>query len=697
MDIFTAPTLNALPARSPITARPATAPFVTDYISSGPGYTTVRMSDGTVKTVQGSRADRNNNPGNLTGTMAGANRRGAIGVDHGGNYIFPDPMAGRQAMAKMVLDENADKSIGAMLNMYAPPGAANDPKNTNRLYPGMIANQGFNLQAPVGSLAPAQQQALLGAMMGVEGYSGAPAAAPVSASPASFPMQQRAQNSGILPMIGGGLRGAAQIADGALFNAPGNMFGAGRDLVGTVGDVINLGRGKIDRDEFNANAQQSARNNKFGRADPVTDALRTGGVLSGPSRAEYQQQQQGDFDPTPPDLPSKARTADVDAKSAASKARTLGLMGDPQAAGAIASATSDAVDQASVRGGPPVPLTKKERKKWSPESLGLIAFGLSLLGGSDMDQAVSAGMNTYEMLDNKESQKKQRETIDAFIGKQSAEDQEVLRMLADTGNIDAIAQMQVIKQEQAADGAARSDLLQRAAQITGQDPQALSLLSDDQIREQVEGTFKSEASNEDLSAYLDRYGVSGVPGGSQEKVATKIATGDFSQAQSVAAGHAYTLAQVIPQMERLEHLYYNDRVGWGFNKGAQTEYLRLKSEFARAILRKESGAAISAEERQDIEDDYGFGQDPLWSAKGVARSNEVAAAARRSKLKDFATTGGLAYRKMMVETGIEFSPEILAGGVTYGVDNNFIPTRWTPQQQQQLAPNDFGIQIEFGG
>jgi hypothetical protein len=154
------------------------------------------------------------------------------------------------------------------------------------------------------------------------------------------------------------------------------------------------------------------------------------------------------------------------------------------------------------------------------------------------------------------------------------------------------------------------------------------------------------------------------------------------------------LAQVIPQMERLEELYFDPNVGWGPDIGVRNEYNRLKSEFSRAVLRKESGAAISVDEQRDVDRDYGFRNNALFGGKGVDRSNAVAAAARRGKLQDFANTGGLAYKKLMVESGINFSDDVLAGGVRYGADTNFIPTVWTPQSAQ-LPPNDLLLSTQF--
>lgn len=416
MDIFTAPTLNTLPARSPIVSRPIAPPFITEYLDSGDGYTRVRMSDGTVQTLQGTRADRNNNPGNLTGTMAGAQRRGAIGIDHGGNYVFPTVEAGRKAMAEMVLNENANKSIGDMINMYAPPGAANDPKNTNRLYPGLIAGQGFNLQDRVGSLDPAQQQALLGAMMGVEGYSGAPAA----------PMAPAAPTASILPLN----------TNPAGPNPQKNFYNDRIVRMAQNGNYTPPAAGSMQ-------ALRMQQANAQFQADQAATSQGTGGG--------------GGWGGSP-----------MAVGAARAETKELGLLADPQVASTVAQTTADAVQKASTRSGPPKPLTKKEREKWSPESLGLIAFGLSLLGGSDMDTALSAGMNIYESLQSRKDRKERQENIDALIAKQDPETQEVLRLLGD----DAKAIATYIggrEQRKAAEAEARAQQVQFAGDVASRD------------------------------------------------------------------------------------------------------------------------------------------------------------------------------------------------------------------------------------
>ena len=400
MDIFTAPTLNMLAAPAPINTTPLMPPEIVEYVTSGDGFTRARMSDGTVQTLRGTRADRNNNPGNLTGTLAGAQRRGAIAVDHGGNYVFPTVEAGRKAMAEMVLSENANKSIGDMLNMYAPPGAANDPNDTNRLYPGMVAGAGFNLNDRVGSLAPAQQQALLGAMMGVEGYSGAPAPQ-AAAVPVSLPSQQPKPRT------------------------YDDVFGAYDRAV--LGNVPKSGRTYDD---------------VFGAYDRAVTGV------------------------TPAAQPKPRSSMAIGAARAETK--ELGLLADPQVASTVAQTTADAVQKASTRSGPPKPLTKKEREKWSPESLGLIAFGLSLLGGSDIDDAMAAGVGIYESLQDRKDRKERQKNIDALIAKQDPETQEVLRLLGD----DAKAIATYIggrEQRKAAEAEARVQQAQFASDVASRD------------------------------------------------------------------------------------------------------------------------------------------------------------------------------------------------------------------------------------
>lgn len=363
---------------------------VTGLIDSGAGFSIVQYSDGTTERREDARGIRNNNPGNLTGTLQGALRQGAVAVDHGGNYVFPDVQTGQRAMANFVLQRNADSSIGDMLSTYAPAGAANDPNNTNRLYPSMVQGAGFNLGDRVGALPAAEQQRLLDTMMGIETGQPAPARQLATLNSPGRGVAKRAMT--MLEQVG----------------APANpMF---RQL-GTPGDALQV----------DPNAAQAGTANQMGsQLGTAGDALQVS-----PPSANQMFRQLG--------TPGDALQVDpaVNKEAAASKARTLGLMGDMGAAETIAGTVGDAVQEASSRGGfaGAKPLPRKEREKWSPESLGLIAFGLSLLGGADMAQATQIGLQTYNTVDDRRSLAKQREAVDKFISEQPPELQEVLRLV----------------------------------------------------------------------------------------------------------------------------------------------------------------------------------------------------------------------------------------------------------------------------
>lgn len=530
MDIFTAPTLNTLAAPAPISTTPLMPPEIVDYVTSGAGFTRVRMSDGSVQTLQGTRADRNNNPGNLTGTLAGAQRRGAIGVDHGGNYIFPNVQAGQKAMAEMVLSENANKTIGDMLEFYAPKPkrdpetgelvpVANDPNNTNRFYPSLIQGAGFNLQDRVGSLSPDQQQALLSAMMGVEDFNGAPApqAAPASVS---LPFQQRAQNSGILPMIGGGAMTAARgFDDFVLGGATGSMINSGRNLAGSIGDMVQAARGNMTGDEARDAyiARNAARPTQtdipvfpgaVGRAGLVANAavkgaprmLPAAGARLAPVAAAVPVGDMGlGDDPRP--SPAAAQTPPLGgrgngrAETTRRQTQALGLFGDPDVAATVAETTAGAVQRATFSDEDPKPLTKSERKKFSPESLGLIAFGLSLLGGSDMDDAMRLGLQTYNGFQDREDKKEREARIDEFISKQDPETQELMRLMGD--DMGAIANVALAQKEQDQAVSQKAALIDRAAAVTGQDPQTLAALDASQLKKAISDTVFADAAGPD--------------------------------------------------------------------------------------------------------------------------------------------------------------------------------------------------------
>ena len=301
----------AAPAIPMPTMRPAAPARPNALLESGSGFTTLRLSDGTVQRREGDRGSRNNNPGNLTGSDKAVAKYGAIARDHGGNLIFATPELGQLAMNRFILDENGDKTVAEMLETYAPgpkrnpvTGAlepvANDPFETNKTYPAQLAAMGINLNQTINTMTEDQKRALVGAMRGVEGNKG------------------------------------------------------------------------------------------------YTVAGERGGILGGDG---------GGF----------------------------GLLADPRATGAVevasgAAATAEArIDQGKAK-----PLSAAERRRFGPENLGMIAFGLSLLGGEDVTTAMNNGLNVYSMFEGMDDAKEQQDAIDAAIAQLPPEQQEYARALYET-------------------------------------------------------------------------------------------------------------------------------------------------------------------------------------------------------------------------------------------------------------------------
>lgn len=140
----------------------------TVYISAFPGIGTTRMfvgNDGNIyETSGGSRAWRNNNPGNLEyGKFALDN--GAIGTD-GRFAIFPDSATGFNAMANLLSTNTYQKlTIENAINRYAPP-SENDIEN----YLKSIERQtGFSRSTPMNNLSKNNLLQLAKAMAKHEG------------------------------------------------------------------------------------------------------------------------------------------------------------------------------------------------------------------------------------------------------------------------------------------------------------------------------------------------------------------------------------------------------------------------------------------------------------------------------------------------------------------------------------------------
>ena len=152
-------------AVSQSSATPSTA-GVNQVVEAGAGWTTVRMNDGSVQRREGTRAWRNNNPGNIE-AGAFANSHGAVGTD-GRFAVFPDYETGRAAKAALLFESPSyrNRTILGAINRYAPPF-----ENDTNMYASSVASAvGVSLDTPISSLNAAQREAMLDAMEEVEGF-----------------------------------------------------------------------------------------------------------------------------------------------------------------------------------------------------------------------------------------------------------------------------------------------------------------------------------------------------------------------------------------------------------------------------------------------------------------------------------------------------------------------------------------------
>lgn len=138
------------------------------YISAFPGIGTTRMyvgNDGNVYEFSGgTRAWRNNNPGNLEyGKFTRDN--GAIGTD-GRFAIFPDTATGFNAMANL-LSTNAyqNLTIEGAINRYAPP----NENNVENYLKSIERQTGFPPSTPMNNLSKDNLLKLAKAMTKHEG------------------------------------------------------------------------------------------------------------------------------------------------------------------------------------------------------------------------------------------------------------------------------------------------------------------------------------------------------------------------------------------------------------------------------------------------------------------------------------------------------------------------------------------------
>jgi len=133
---------------------------------AGAGYTVIRLADGSVVRREGTRAWRNNNPGNIEyGDFARS--MGAVGSD-GRFAVFPNYEAGRRAKERLLFNTSSYRnlSITGAVNRYAPSF-----ENDTGAYTRSITDDlGLPATTSLSSLSPAQKQTMLDTMERVEGF-----------------------------------------------------------------------------------------------------------------------------------------------------------------------------------------------------------------------------------------------------------------------------------------------------------------------------------------------------------------------------------------------------------------------------------------------------------------------------------------------------------------------------------------------
>lgn len=133
---------------------------------AGAGYTVIRLADGSVVRREGTRAWRNNNPGNIEyGEFARS--MGAVGSD-GRFAVFPNYEAGRSAKEKLLFNTSSYKnlSITGAVNRYAPSF-----ENDTGAYTRSITDDlGVPETTSLNALSQTQRQSMLDTMERVEGF-----------------------------------------------------------------------------------------------------------------------------------------------------------------------------------------------------------------------------------------------------------------------------------------------------------------------------------------------------------------------------------------------------------------------------------------------------------------------------------------------------------------------------------------------
>lgn len=137
---------------------------VVEVLDAGAGFTTVRYEDGTVERRGGTRASRNNNPGNIQyGDFARS--QGAVGSD-GRFAVFPTPRDGFAAMKALLSSGSYENlTIAQAIAKWAPPS-----ENDTQAYINGIASMGIDVNQRFSDLSDYQKAQVVTGMAKKEGY-----------------------------------------------------------------------------------------------------------------------------------------------------------------------------------------------------------------------------------------------------------------------------------------------------------------------------------------------------------------------------------------------------------------------------------------------------------------------------------------------------------------------------------------------
>lgn len=148
----------------------------TSIVQVGPGGEGGGAIIGSSPSLQGTRAQRNNNPGNLRADGR-SQWQGMTGVDDGGFVVFDTPENGQRAAGINLANQTRLHGINTLRGLISKYAPASDSNDTEAYIQSVAAQTGINPDQEVNFADPNVQSRVLPAMFKVEG-GGTPARAP---------------------------------------------------------------------------------------------------------------------------------------------------------------------------------------------------------------------------------------------------------------------------------------------------------------------------------------------------------------------------------------------------------------------------------------------------------------------------------------------------------------------------------------